>query len=258
MAVPADPSGRERAVLVTGVPGNIGSYFAEHAPPRFRLRLMAQREDERTRALSSRGEIVVGDLADLTRLTAHCRGIDTIVHLAADPSPDATWDELLEPNIVGAYHLFAAAKAAGCRRVVFASSVHAVLGYPDDHQVRTDDAVNPANLYGVTKCFGEALGRYYAEQQGLSVIAIRIGAFQPLAALHQDWFRGFAHGFVSQRDLIDLICRCIDDDGCRFAIVHGLSDNRFKCLDLTDTRDRFGYHPQDDAFRELESDRPPA
>src|SRR3712207_7646535 len=77
-----------------------------------------------------------------------------------------------------AYHTFVAAKAAGCRRVIYASSIHAVSGYPSDVQVKTSEPVNPGDLYGVTKCFGEALGRYMAEKEGLSVIALRIGAFQ--------------------------------------------------------------------------------
>jgi nucleoside-diphosphate-sugar epimerase len=179
-----------------------------------------------------------------------CQGVDTVVHLAGDPDPGAAWQSLLDSNIVGAYHACVAAKAAGCRRLIYASSIHAVSGYPADVQVKTSEPVNPGDLYGVTKCFGEALGRYMAEQEGLSVIALRIGAFQPLEAARQEGSIGMLDAFVSQRDLNQLIERCIDVEGIKFAILHGLSDNRFKRLDISDARALVGYQPQDDLTEE--------
>jgi nucleoside-diphosphate-sugar epimerase len=134
--------------------------------------------------------------------------------------------------------------------VIYASSIHAVSGYPADVQVKTSEPVNPGDLYGVTKCFGEALGRYMAEQEGLSVIALRIGAFQPLEAARQESSIGMLDAFVSQRDLNQLIERCIDVESIKFAILHGLSDNRFKRLDISDARALVGYQPQDDLTEE--------
>lgn len=238
-----------RRVLVTGAAGRIGSAFAEWAGGRFDLRLMV-REGEPVGALSAAGEVVVGDLADLEGLKRLCEGVDTVVHLAASPNPAATWDELLPSNIVGTYHLFVAAKASGCRRVVYASSIHAVSGYPQGRQVRTDDPVNPGDLYGVTKCFGEALGRYMAEQEGLSCVAVRIGAFQPLEAARDEANLALLDAFVSERDLCRLLGRCIDAEGVRFAVAHGLSDNVVSALDLTDTKAVLGYRPQDSFSRE--------
>ncbi len=108
----------------------------------------------------------------------------------------------------------------------------------------------PGNLYGVTKCFGEALGRYMAEQEGLSVLALRIGAFQPLEAVRSEHGIGLLDVYVSQRDLNHLIQRSIEVEDIRFAILHGLSDNTFKRLDLTSTRELVGYEPREDAVRE--------
>ncbi len=241
--------GSRRHVLVTGAAGNIGSYFAEHAHEKYTLRLMVQEGDDAS-AIQDYGEVVTGDIRDLERMKEVCAGIDTVVHLAADPDPSATWSSLLPLNIVGTYNTFVAAKAAGCRRLIFASSIHAVSGYRSGVQVKTHEPVNPADLYGVTKCFGEALGRYMAEQEGLSVIAIRIGWFQPHASARQESGIQMIDSWVSQRDLHQLIERSIDVESLRFAIFHGLSNNRFKRLDISDAQDLLGYQPQDDLSEE--------
>jgi len=242
-----------RRVLVTGAAGRIGSYFAARAHRTYDLRLMARETDDATAALQPFGEVVSGDLGDLERLKELCRGADTVLHLAANAGAGTVWRSLLDNNIIGTYNLFVAAKAAGCRRVVFASSIHAVSGYAPDVQVKTGEPVNPGDLYGVSKCFGEALGRYMAEQERLSVIAIRVGAFQPLDAARIENNVRLLDAFVSHRDLQQLIERCIEAESVRFAILHGLSNNRFKRLDIADARaDRVR------AARRLHSGAPPA
>jgi len=236
---------RKEAAERAGAAGRIGSFFAAHSQGRYDLRLMIQETDD-SAEIQEYGEVVTGDIGDLDRMKEVCRDIDTVVHLAADPSPDATWASVLHTNITGTYHTFVAAKARGCRRVIYASSIHAVSGYPPDVQVKTSEPVNPGDLYGVSKCFGEALGRYMAEQEGLSVIALRIGAFQPLETAESDSGLPMLDAFVSHRDLNQLIQRCIDVESLQFAIFHGLSNNRFKRLDISDARALVGYDPQDD------------
>jgi nucleoside-diphosphate-sugar epimerase len=245
---PANPE--RRRVLITGAAGRIGSSFASHARGKYDLRLMVRGDEERIEQIRPLGEIVTASLSDLPRLKEICRGIDSVVHLAATPDPSAVWNMLLQDNIIGTYHLMAAAKAAGCRRVIYASSVHSVGGYPPGVQVKASDPVNPGDLYGVSKCFGEALGRYMAEQEGLSVIALRIGAFQPVEAAQRPEMIGVAEMFVSERDLAQLIERCIDDMTLRWAVFNAVSNNRFQRLDITDARETLGYQPQDD-FTEL-------
>src|SRR3954469_23428869 len=235
-----------RSVLVTGAAGNIGSYFAEHSCKRYKLRLMVHKDDEKKKVerLCDFGDVVVGDIRDVDDMAKHCKGIDTIGHLAANPSPQADWDSVINVNIAGTYNVFMAAKRARCRRVIYASSIHAVSGYPADVQVKTSDPVNPGDLYGVSKCFGEALSRYMAEQEGVSAIALRIGAFQPMESARGKHGLDMLDAWVSQRDLNQLIERCIDDQTLKFAIFNGLSNNRFKRLDISDARELLGYDPQ--------------
>ena len=240
-----------RRVLVTGAAGRIGSYFAEQTHAHYELRLMVRGDEDNWERLSPWGEVVTADLADLDRLKQLCTGIDTIVHLAGEPSPEALWKDLLETNITGTYHLFAAAKAAGVRRVVYASSIHAVSGYPADVQVKPSDPVNPGDLYGVSKCFGEALCRYMAEKEGVSAIAVRIGAFQPIESVRTQKNLNILDDFVSQRDLTQLLQQCIDADTIQFAVLHGLSDNRFRRLAISSARELVGYAPQDDSLTQM-------
>ena len=240
-------SEERRSVLVTGAAGRIGSYFARNAGDKYTLRLMVQKPGDET-DIAGLGEIVTADLSDLDALKQHCAGMDTVVHMAGNASAEATWQELLGPNVVGVYNIMTAAKAAGCRRLIFASSIHAVSGGRADVQVKTSEPVMPGDLYGVTKCFGEALGRYMAEQEGLSVIALRIGAFQPVEWALSPNNKGNLDAYVSDRDLNQLIHRCIDAENLKFAIFHGLSNNRFNRLDISDARELVGYDPQDDIF----------
>lgn len=238
---------KRRSVLVTGAAGRIGSYFAEHAHDRYDLRLMVRGDEKNIDAIRAFGDVVVGDITDLAALKRYCAGIDTILHLAASPSPSSRWSEVLPNNIVGTYNVFSAAKEAGCRRVLFASSIHAVSGYPSDVQVKTSEPVNPGDLYGVSKCFGEALARYMAEQEGVSAIAIRIGGFTSLESIQKPWSVNMFDAVVTDRDLQQLFEKCIDDETIRFAVFHGLSNNRFKRMDISDARELVGYEPVDDA-----------
>lgn len=242
--------GVRRRVLVTGAAGRIGSYFAEHAQEKYALRLMVRESDEDVDKIRPFGEVIVGELSELEKLKSFFVGVDTVVHLAGDPSPAATWDSVLTNNITGTYNVFVAAKSAGCRRVIYASSIHAISGYPADIQVKTTEPVNPGDIYGVSKCFGEALCRYMAEQEGVSAIAIRIGAFQPLEKARDESSVAMLDAFVSHRDLHQLIERCIDVENLKFAVFHGLSNNRFKRMDISDARELVGYEPQDDLTEE--------
>lgn len=240
--LPLEPEPKPRRVLVTGAAGRIGRWFAEMAPVRLELRRMVRPGEDLEGGFEA-------DLADLPRLKEACAGIDTVVHLAGDPRPGAPWASLLPNNVVGTYNLFAAAKTAGCRRVVYASSIHAVSAHPPDAQVGPDDPVAPGDLYGVTKCFGEAMARYMAEIEGLSAIVVRIGACMPPEWVSDPARVGNVDAWVSPRDLVQLLVRCVDDERLRFAIVNGLSGNRFNRLDIASARDLLGYAPEDDVAR---------
>ena len=189
------------------------------------------------------------DVVDLSSCRTACKAVDTVIHLAGVASPDSSFEVILPVNIVGTYNIFQAAYEAGVRRIVFASSVQAVEGYPLDTQVRTDMPVRPKNLYGVSKAFGEALAAYYAFQKNIEAVAIRIGAFEYQNEWTQLNSRDLS-AWTEPDDLCSLIVKCIDADlsDTPFIIAHGISDNRFKRLDLSDTKRHLGYDPKSDSF----------
>jgi len=187
-------------------------------------------------------------VADAEACQQACLGIDTVIHLAADPSPEADfYGSLLENNIKGTYNVFRAAKDAGCRRVIFASSIHAVIGYPPRTQPRPSDAGKPLNMYGVSKCFGEAMAACFAAN-GMSSIAVRIGAYEAPWIAAEPTPENVSI-FVSARDLNQLLGLCVEVADVPFAVVHGVSDNRFGRLDLSATKELLGYAPEDDGFQ---------
>ncbi|NHZ66948.1 NAD-dependent epimerase/dehydratase family protein [Massilia sp. CCM 8694] len=238
-------------VLITGAAGRIGTAFVRELHGQFDLRL----GDLDSAALAHMGgEAVHLDVTDLDACMRACAGVQTVLHLAADPLPDADFHtSLLPTNIVGSYNVFLAAKAQGCRRVVFASSAQAVEGYPLDVQVQENMAPRPKNMYGVSKAFGEALASLFADDGTLVTVAVRIANVATFHAGERHSARDVA-AFISERDVVQLLARCIDADLSGFTVVHGVSDNRYKRLAIERTRSALDYQPRDDAFAILEGE----
>lgn len=231
-------------VLVTGASGLIGRDFvrASEGGP-----LDIVRSDLHDGDPGSAFPFLRLDVTDADACRAACEGIDAVVHLAADPSPDAPFAERVLPlNIVGTYHVLVAAMEAGVRRAVFASSIQAVDGYSPDRQVRETDPPCPANDYGVGKAFGEALCARVANTSGTTCVAVRIGHYRqtvPPADEHRN-----RTVWLSPRDAAQLLELAVTTDLEGSAVVHGTSDNRIKRLSLETTRRLLGYAPRDDAF----------
>jgi nucleoside-diphosphate-sugar epimerase len=233
-------------ILLTGAAGRIGRAFREHTGDRYRLRL-ADRDMDRLG--DPHGHAVFAlDAADPTACQAACAGMDVVIHLAADPSPVAGfYGSLLDNNIKATYNIFRAAKDQGCRRVIYASSIRVLEGYPQGAPLAPDLPVRPIDMYGVSKCFGEATAHTFAISEGLSSIVVRIGTFEANVG-RQQLSEAALSRIISGRDMSQLLIRCVETPDIPFAIVHGLSDNRIKRLDIESTRALLGYAPQDDGF----------
>jgi len=241
---PLPPLGR---LVITGAAGRIGRVAVAHFRGRCELLLLDRRiPDGDPRPEEWR----TFDLHDPASIRAALEPGDTILHLAAIPSPRAAWDDVLRTNIDGTWHVLDAAIEVGARRVLVASSIHAVSGLPQDVQIREDDPVAPGDLYGVSKATNEAQGRFAAEMRGLPVIAIRIGAFEDAQTAADSRRLDLAALFVSPRDMMQLFERAARDVRIQFAILHGLSRNRFNRMSIDAARELLDYEPVDD-FTEI-------
>ena len=233
-----------KKVLITGAAGEIGSVLTPELTKRYHVVLTDISEP----AVQPH-TFIEADITDLRAMQAICKGVDTVIHLAADSRDNAPWESLLPNNIVGTYNVFQAANEARCRRVIFASSGHTVSGYPKETQIHSNMPVKPANLYGVTKVWGEALARFYADQKGLSCICLRLGWVQDRESQVIQPNQSALDQILTYEDLTKLIVSSIEAPAdLRFGIFHGLSNNRWKRFDISNARTTLGYRPEDDAF----------
>ena len=247
----------DKKVLVTGLAGKIGGIIRSNLSGKYSLS-----------GLDLEGvpgfPTTTGNLANLDEILPAFKGIDTVVHLAADPNHQGGWETNLENNIIGTRNVYEAARISGVKRIIFASSNHALGFYPlkdnpykqiydgDFEAIRqpikplTTDLIRPDGYYGVSKAFGESLGSYFHDEYGISVICMRIGwvmepddpTFAPSAL--SLW--------MSHKDTVRLIDSCIDaPESVGFAIVYGMSDNTYGIWDMEDGRKIVGYEPNDDA-----------
>jgi uronate dehydrogenase len=234
-----------KKVLITGAAGRIGTELRARLKDRCALRLLDRRPIP-----EPEGEALVCDLGDLAGLEAACAGMDAVVHLAGNPGSSSAWEVLLEDNIKGTYNLFEAARRQGVKRVVFASTNH-VTGYYEKEGVYTTPEMpeRPDSLYGVSKAFGEDLGRFYADQHGLAVICLRIGSFLPEEAVRNRRGDRVLSTWLSPRDCAQLVWRGIEAKEVKFGIFYGISGNKRAYWDTGNARQLLGYAPEDDAER---------
>ena len=227
--------------MITGAAGFVGRILRSHWGPRYQLRLLDVRNTE---AIAEYEAFVEADIAEYDQMLNACRGVDTVVHLAADPSPSATfYDTLLSRNVIGAYNAIHAAYEAQCRRIVFASSMNAVLGHLGGEPVQADGPPYPQNVYGATKVWGEALARVYSDRYDLSCICVRLAS--PRFAQNGDWNPEEVSNGISPRDMAQLFGRCVDVENLSFAIVNGVSRHRRSHVAIEATCQLLGYEPRD-------------
>lgn len=264
----SDKPGARPRVLVTGANGLIGGFVMDawRAPDsRFEPVGLARQPGPNAD--------VVADITDFDAVAAACNGIDAIVHLAASSAVGSSWEAVLSSNLIGAYNVFEAARRAGVPKVVFASSNHAIgtcelenapaLYHLDDGRVFDhSEELRPDSLYGVSKVYGEAMGRHYVDQYGLNVVCLRIGGARwPHDPSHPAnlWAdmsdrspetlalrRRMRAVWLSERDCVQLIEKSVVTEE-PWVLVYGISDNPRRFWDIEHARKVLGYEPQDAA-----------
>lgn len=228
-------------VLLLGAAGGIGSAIRRGLAGRYALMRLAD-----IAPLTPAGEseeCVRVDLLDMASLVAAMDGIDCVVHMAGVPVEPETnaWEQVLPANIVGVHNLFEAARIAGVKRVLFASSHHAAGYHRRDTPTAETLVPRPDSYYGVSKVFGEAMGRMYADKFGLQVLSLRIGAYRDRPSDPRQ-----LAVWVSPRDMVELVRCGIEAPDFSYATVYGVSANARKFWDNSAVA-FLGYEPRDNA-----------
>ena len=232
---------KKRKILITGATGGIGLLLEKLLMDDYDV--VSQGRTPANDGQAKR--LKKADLEDYDEVRALMDGVEVVLHLAGEASPEATWDDVLTPNIIGFRNVLEAARDAGVKRFVFASSNHAMGMYDRDEQwpVYPHHLPRPDSLYGVSKVFGEALGRYYHDKYGIEFVSLRIGwaAEDPLEAdvelLHAMW--------LSEDDTERVFRRAIEAEDVTYGLYYAISDNPNRRWDLTNTMLELGYRPED-------------
>ncbi|MEO8701236.1 MAG: NAD(P)-dependent oxidoreductase [Kofleriaceae bacterium] len=247
-------------ILITGVNGLIGGVVRRALADRYELRGLGRTPVD---GLDS----VTADLVDLAAIKPAFVGIDCVVHLAAGlPSKGSAGQAMIDVNVTGTYNVFEAAREAGVKRVVFASSGAVISGWEKTEPYATlvsgkgeprpahvpmlthETPIRPGGLYGATKAWGEAIGRTYADQHGISVLCVRIG--HVTASDRPEALPRSRSIWCSHRDVAQLITRCLEAPATlAFDIFYGSSQNELGYRDLEHGRDVLGFVPEDSAER---------
>ncbi len=222
---------------ITGAAGGIGSVLRQRLDrSRFELVLLDRSSIEATPPDLA----LQVDLGDRDRLGAAFAGVESVVHLGAVPHED-DFDTILENNIVGTRNVYDAAVAAGARRVVFASSNHVTGFYPWGRPTSPADPIRPDTYYGLSKAYGESLGRVFHDRFGIEVVNLRIGGFADTPS--GPWLRG---GWLSFGDAVRLVTAALTAPDVGFLTCYGISANTGRFYS-DDGWNVLGYQPVDDA-----------
>lgn len=248
-------------VGITGAAGRIGKTLTEGLSERYELTLFIRETKPDT---SLRLRIVKADLSKVEEVKGIFEGLDAIIHLAANPNVQTPWGSVLTNNIVATYNVLEEARRAGVIKFVFASTNHVQNGYAMGETpttldttfvernglIKLTDPPAPDSLYGVSKLFGEDLGRYYARIFNIQFVALRIGWAAPRNV--PPIRRGKAneaHGramFLSERDCVELFTRALEVN-VDYLVAYAISNNKERIFDLTETKRKLGFHPKDRA-----------
>lgn len=228
----------KRKIVLTGAAGRLGSYLREPLT-KLTKQLVSTDISEEIGNLYPKENFVKADLADLPTLEKMFAEADMVVHFGAfvDEGP---FEKLLGPNFVGAYNVWEAARRNKVKRVIYASSIHAVGMYPINQTIGVHVPHRPDTFYGLAKCFSEDLGKMYWEKCGIEAVCLRIASCAQVTSTRS------LGSWLSYDDLVQLVTRAIDTPTTEFSIIYGVSNND-RATVTNEEVSFLGYRPKDNA-----------
>lgn len=225
-----------KRILLTGAAGGLGRVLRERIGAWADVvRLSDIGEMDPARAGE---EVVKCDLSDKAAVLKLMEGVDAVLHFGG-VSTEHAFEDIVQANIIGTYNLYEAAHKCGVKRIVFASSNHAMGFYRQTEVIDADSPQRPDGMYGISKCFGENLSRYYFDRTGIETVCIRIGSSFP-----EPKTRRMMVTYLSYDDLTELLRCSLFQPRVGHTIVYGVSNNREQWYDNTKAA-HLGYRPKD-------------
>lgn len=223
-------------LLLTGAAGRLGTQLRRGLAPHCRKLIVADRVQ--VADLRENEVPLTFDLSDRDAVMAACEGADAIVHFGGAPL-ERPWEEILDSNIRGSFHLYEGARKHGVKRVVYASSVHAIGYHRIEDHIDANAPHRPDSLYGLSKCFTEDLGRLYWDKFGIETVALRIfSSFPEFTDRRMLW------SMLTFDDCIRLVLASLTAPRVAHSIVFGTSNNAHRMVDNR-LASHIGFHPQD-------------
>jgi nucleoside-diphosphate-sugar epimerase len=243
------PKPDRKVVLLTGAAGSIGTSLRYELGSEYHFRCL-----DRIRVRDAQ-DVRVADINNFKAVLKAMRGVDAVIHLAANPNVDQSWQDVYTSGIGGTYNVFEAARQAGVKQIVYASTNH-VSGWREiegSPLIEPDQLIRPDSLYAVGKAFGEALGQFFVDRYDLSIVCLRIGWFktEPKLYIPND---PLLATYCSPRDLAQLVKRSLDRPDLGFQIFYAISGNTRRYWDISNAQLLLGYEPQDNAEDLLAND----
>ncbi|MDL2354527.1 MAG: NAD(P)-dependent oxidoreductase [Pseudomonadota bacterium] len=230
------PSKPFRRLLLTGAAGGLGSVLRERVKAWTDVLRLSDLHD--LGAAGDGEEIMCCDLADRAAVLKLCEGVDAVLHFGGISVEDK-FEPIMQANILGLHHLYEAVHKAGVKRVIYASSNHVTGFYRTTDVVDADMPLRPDSFYGISKCFGEALSRYYYDRFGIETVCLRIGSSFPAPRAPRMMVT-----FLSYDDLVELVRCALLTPRVGHTIAFGVSDNATLWVDNRKAA-HLGYRPKD-------------
>ena len=243
----------EMEIGITGSEGTIGTVLRKKLITKYHIRSFTLKDQD--------FESIQVDFSNRQELEGIFSGLDALIHLAANPRPEASWESVKRNNIEATYNVFHECQKAGVKKIVFASTNHTqhgdtLLTTPEtldpskNKKLSLKNPTNPDSLYAVSKLFGEDLGKYFSEQHLIQFVGLRIGWIVKgddpsimRGTLSEDYLRSM---FLSHRDCVQAFEKALESQR-KFSIAYAISNNTRKVFDLEETMEILDLHPIDNS-----------
>ena len=227
-----------KKIVLTGAAGRLGGYLRKPLAAKCET-LVSTDIAPLTDSLIKGESFVQADLADYAKMAEIIKGADMVAHFGGHPD-EKPFEDILHANIIGSYNIWQAAHEAGVRRIVYASSIHAVGLHPKTTAINIHTPHRPDSYYGLAKCFAEDMAKLYWDKKGLEAVCLRI-----LSCANVTNSRALG-SWLSYDDLIHLVERAVDTPTTGFAVIYGVSNNDRSPVDNSGAS-FLGYRPRDNA-----------